>query len=208
MDNIATELKKFLNSYGIPERSSPSCVGKYRGQSIVICGDAACVWDDLERFGCRSENGVAKEGWHFFTVNGITSTFPGQIEHCYSNAVWVIRRYIRARRDDYKAEFGYPKFCHSRDEGADFIWPWNGNGTSGLGAVLCALFMGYERIVLAGMPLDNSPHNGEPPWRRTFFLKEVEKGEIHWPNAIKALNGKVKSLSGRTAQWLGAPSFE
>lgn len=194
----------FLKQYGIPISSLPNCVGKYEGKSVVVVGDAACVWEDLERFGCKSGNGVARPDWDFFTVNGITALFPGKIEHCYSNSPMVIRRYVRSRRDDYKSEFGYPRFIHSRDTTADYAWPWHGDGTSGLGAVLCAVFMGYGRIVLAGMPLDDQPHNGEPPWRKTRFTTEVERADTHWPNAINlAFDGKVTSLSGRTAQWLG-----
>lgn len=201
-------LKQFLGEYGTSDIHLPK-VPRYQG-GVIVVGDAACVWDDLERFRCRSDNGVARSGWDFMTVNGITSVFPGKIEHAYSNAPWVIRRYVRSRRDDYKDEFGYPKYLHSRGpDGTDFVWPWHGDGTSGLGATLVAVALGYERIVLAGMPLDNGPHNGEPPWRTTRFTTEVPPGDFHWGRAIHlAFEGKVKSLSGRTAEWLGQPNFE
>ncbi len=85
-----------------------------------------------------------------------------------------------------------------------FRWPWTKHGTSGLGAILTALALGYEEIVLCGMPLDESGHNGEPPWRKCGFLNEVPDADPHWRLAIDlAFGGKVKSMSGRTKEWLG-----
>jgi len=198
-------LKEFLAHYGTSTDDFPKIAGTYRG-GVVVCGDAACIWDDLERFGCRSDNGIAKRGWDFFTVNRLVETFPGRVEHCYSNVAWVIRRHIRARRDEYAHEFGPPLVSHSRTAGTDFIWSWHGGGTSGLGAILTALALGYDEIVLAGMPLDNGPHNGEPPWRRTRFTTEVNDRDEHWQRAIElAFEDRVRSLSGRTRDWLGEP---
>jgi hypothetical protein len=198
-------LKEFLSEYGTSMKDLPDCVCTYNG-NLVICGDAACVWDDLERFGCRSGNGVAKDGWEFMTVNAIVSVFAGKVEHAYSNVAWVVRRHMRARRDDYRDEFGPPRYCHSRTEGTDYVWPWHGEGTSGLGAICTAIALGYDRVVLAGMPLENGPHNGEPPWRVTRFTREVEPNCLHWDRAINLLfAGKVKSMSGRTKEWLGEP---
>lgn len=198
-------LREFLSFYGTSLDFEP-IAWTYRG-GVIICGDAACIWDDLERFGCKSGNGVAKEGWDFCTVNRAVETFPGLVEHAYSNVGAALRRFVAARRDDYSAEFGPPKHTHSRTIGSDWCWPWHGGGTSGLGAILTALALGYERIVLCGMPLDNGRHNGEPPWRKTRFTTEVPDDDEHWLRAMNlAFEGKVKSMSGRTMHWLGAPS--
>lgn len=198
-------LREFLSSYGISQGSLPKIAGQYEVGSCVVCADAACVWDDLERFGCRSSNGVERRGWSFITVNALVSVFPGRIDHAYSNSGAVLRRFIAARRDEYINEFGPPCATHSTTAETDWIWPWHGGGTSGLGAILTALGLGYTNIVLAGMPLDSSPHNGEPPWRRTHIGQEASEGS-HWERARKlAFKGKVKSLSGKTREWLGEP---
>lgn len=202
-----TGLHDFYSSYGISRSSLPRIAGRYGGGGIVVCADAACVWDDLERFGCRSGNEVYRYGWSFLTVNGLVATFAGRIDHAYSNSGSVLRRFIAARRDEYVNEFGPPLATHSTTSETDWIWPWHGGGTSGLGAILTALALGYTRIVLAGMPLDDGPHNGEPPWRRTHISREVEDGDIHWQRAMKlAFKGQVKSLSGKTKEWLGEPN--
>lgn len=181
----------------------PAIAGKYRGKSLIICGDAACVWDDLERFGCRHDHGrgsVRKDGWHFLTINRLVETFPGVIEHAYSNEPELLLRFIAARRYEYKTEFGGPAHTHSCNKGAQWRWPWSGRGTSALGAALIGLALGYDPVVLAGVPLDDSPHNGEPPWRKTTFAKPQD----NWQQALPHL-AKARSLSGRTRTWLGEP---
>jgi hypothetical protein len=198
-------LPEFLSRYGTAP-VFPDIAGSYRG-GVIVCGDAECVWDDLDRFDCRSGNGVAKSGWDFCTVNRLVETFPGKIEHCYSNVAKVLQRHIACRRDEYADEFGPPRHTHSRTEGTKWVWPWHGGGTSGLGAILTMLACGYETVVLAGMPLDNSPHNGEPWWRKTRFASEVRELDPEWQHAIDlAFDRKVTSLSGRTATWLGFPN--
>lgn len=198
-------LPEFLGRYGTSIRDFPSIAGTYFG-NVVVCGDAGCVWDDLENFGCRSGNAVAKPGWHFLTVNRLIEVFPGKVEHAYSNVAKVINRHVVGRRDEYAYEFGTARYTHSRTVGTDWVWPWHGGGTSGFGGILTALALGYDRIVLAGMPLTNMHHNGEPPWRRTRFTTEVDGTDPHWTGAIAtAFEGRVKSLSGRTKEWLGGP---
>ena len=200
-------IEKYLLSQGTPLSTLPKIAGTYRDKRIVICADAACIWADLKNFGCRSANGVAKDGWDFMCVNRAVETFPGKIEHAYSNQSVVLRRFIRSRRDEYVHEFGGPLHNHAvHGDGWSVEWPWIGHGTSGLGAALTAVALGYGRVVLAGMPLDDGPHNGEPPWRLTRFTTEAPNGNEHWKKAIDvAFDGKVKSLSGRTKDWLGCP---
>jgi len=208
-------LDELLTGYGGRAFPLPKIAGEYKGKHLVICGDAACVWEDLEAFGCRSNEGrgkVAKGDWHFLTINKLVETFPGRIHHSYSNQPHLLMAFIAARRSEYKAEFSGPEHTHSCNEGAKWRWPWGGHGTSGLGATLVGLGLGYEQVVLCGLPLDDGPHNGEPPWRRCAFATREAAGpkdggvNSHWKGAIAlAFEGRVKSMSGRTKEWLGAP---
>ncbi len=207
-------LQEFLGQYGT-RMEFPSIAGTYKGKGVVVCGDAACVCDDLQRFGCAERQGrgkVWKSGWHFMTVNKMCETFPGDIEHAFSNEPHTLLRFIAARRVEYAREFNMPQETHSISKGCKWTWPWGGHGTSGLGAVLTALALGYDQVVLAGMPLDDGPHNGEPPWRRTGFASSEAAGPVgggmdsHWKTAKDlAFGDKVKSMSGRTRDWLGSP---
>ena len=205
-------LREYLKECGTPY-NLPSIAGQYAGKKVVVCADAQCVWDDLERFGCRSDRvrgKVEKDGWDFLTVNHLVSTFPGNIEHAYSNGPVFLKKCIAARREEYAREFSGPKHIHSHSPGATFVWPFGGHGSSGLGACLVAISLGYDRVVICGMPLDDGPHNGEPHWRRTAFqTSEVAGGQrtarnAHWWKAKQfAFDDKVRSMSGRTREWLG-----
>lgn len=206
-------MAKYLEMKGHRETELPAIAGTYKGRDLVICGDAACVWDDLARFGCanRALRGkVWKSGWQFMTVNKMVETFPGDIEHCYSNSPSWLLQWMKGRRTEYAREFSAPANSHSIMEGAKWTWPFAGHGTSGLGACLIAIGLGYARVVLAGMPLDNSNHNGEPPWRKCAFEdgeaagSAIDGWESHWKEAWQVcFQNKVRSLSGRTRGWLG-----
>lgn len=208
-------LRDLMTGYGGFEFPLPEIAGAYKGKNVVVCGDAIGIWNDLEAFGARSDRGAGKlekEGWDFLTINKLVEVFPGHIEHCYSNEPTLLHKFVAARRQDYINEFIAPKNLHSCNQGIQWRWPWGGHGTSGLGAVLVAIGLGYEQIVLCGLPLDDGPHNGEPPWRRTHIgsSETAPAGNsginAHWKRARDlAFDGKVRSMSGRTRDWLGAP---
>lgn len=206
-------LKEWTSEYGGLGFPLPEIAGTYSGKKLIVCGDAGCIWIDLELFGAREGRGrgkVHKEGWDILTVNKIVETFPGEIEHAYSNQSRVLNVAFAARRDEYKVEFKFDPHTHSSNAGANWHWPWGGFGTSALGAVFVGLGLGYERIVLCGVPLTDGPHNGEPHWRSTTFASSEAAGsekddrDSYWKRAIEyGFEGKVKSMSGRTMTWLG-----
>lgn len=208
-------LKDLMTGYGGLAFPLPKIAGTYKGKNLIVCGDAQCLWLDLELFGARDDSRmgqVRKDGWDIMVVNKAGECFPGWIHHWYSNLPRVIHSAIAARRDDYAIEFSKIWITHSCNAGADHRWPWGGHGTSGLGAVLVGIGLGYDRIVLCGLPLDDGPHNGEPHWRKTKFAASEAAGSktndknVHWKRAIdSAFEGKVKSMSGRTREWLGGP---
>lgn len=209
-------LADLLDGHGGQTFPLPKIAGTYKGKGLVIVGDAQGVWDDLEAFGCRVDlrrGSVAREGFDFLTINKIVETFPGNIEHAYSNEAHLLLKFIEARRVEYAREhFTGPKYTHSISKGAQWRWPWHGYGTSALGACLVGVGLGYEKIVLCGVPLDDGPHNGEPSWRACKFTEEAaspKDGIVNqsWKRAINLVfEGRVTSLSGRTRQWLGQPS--
>lgn len=208
-------LPEFLAEYGTYNAEWPRSAGRYDGK-LIVCADGWTVWDDLEALGCVRSRGRGSV-WHpdadFMVVNKLGETFPGEIAHWYSNEPHMLARFVGARRAEYGKEFANGWLTHSCNPGpADCKWPWSGHGTSGLNAILTGLGLGYREIVVCGMPLDNGPHNGEPPWRGCNFTREVAdtaKGGVpkHWQRAIdEAFEGRVTSMSGRTRAWLGAPS--
>ena len=192
-----------------PLTTSPPAQGTCAGRSIVIAAGARCVWDDLLLFGVDPFQG--KEGWDIMTVNDIVCYLPCEIAHHYSNANRLITHHLGVRRLRMPKGPEFTGQTHTCRTGAQNNWPWPGHGTSSLGATYAALAMGYERIVLCGVPLDNSGHFFDPPnGRYTFSRFEQEVGDVYggvqyWTAVSPLFEDKVRSMSGRTKELLGAP---
>lgn len=211
MDNMPPEFKEYFELRGGAETPFPEIAGKYSGR-LIICGDGRCLWDDLEKIGAKSTmyRGCVKlDDADFMVVNQAGIKFPGNIEHWYSNDVKNMPHWIASRRPEYRHTFEFSNKTHSNHNGAKYIWPFRGPGTSGLNACLVGCALGYQEIILCGMPLDDSGHSGEPHWRSTNFSIEVSakrNGQINrfWQAARDIVfKDKVKSVSGRSREWLG-----
>jgi hypothetical protein len=193
---------------GIANTQYPDLVDKFTGHKLLVIGGARCVWDDLASIGVRPD--AHNSGFHVMCVNDIVMHYPGKITHFYTNDHRWLGKWIDARRDLIVRKFGPIKYLHSCVTGAKYNWPWPGHGTSSLGAVYCGLAMGYEQIVLCGIPLDDSGHYFDPPWVKTNFMREVgtqPDGQMMYWQQAKRVNfkGKVFGTSGRTAELLGRP---
>lgn len=190
---IAREYLKF-------PKTALTCKG-----TLVVLGGGRCVWDDLAAFGMAGNH-----NHDVMCVNDIVMHYPGPVKHVYSNDHGMLSKWVSARRPTHITAYYPVQHTHTcRSGGAQNIWPWPGHGSSGLNAVYTGLGLGYERIVICGIPLDNSGHYFDPPWTRTNFMNEVadRDGEPkYWANAAKRIfKGRVKSMSGRTKDLLGAP---
>jgi hypothetical protein len=174
---------------------SPDRYPKHRPCSgkLLIAGSARCVWEDIST--------ISVNNYEIMALNDMIMHFPGPLKHAYSNDVKMLANWIKARRTRYVMDWGQTN-AHSCHGG----WPWPGHGTSSLNAIYTGLALGYDEILLAGVPLDDSGHYWEAPWLRSNFTKEVSNrdGEIRfWANAARnVFDGKVKSLSGRTKELL------
>jgi len=73
-------------------------------------------------------------------------------------------------------------------------------GSSGLLATKVALELGCDRIVLCGVPMESTPHFHIP-----LPLKGAGRYRRAWVERVGQLTGKVRSMSGWTAQFLGEP---
>ena len=73
---------------------------------------------------------------------------------------------------------------------------------------MVGLALGYERIIIAGIPLDGNGHFFDPPGAITKQFTGTNI-KMEWDNARdKYFNGRVKSLSGNSRDWLGEPPIE
>jgi len=175
----------------IPWKPLPEIAGTYSGR-ILVCGGARCIWDDLADFLPEIRGGV-----HVMCINDLGMHYPYSFKHWYSNSADELKVWSQARRRDL--DNGHT--LHSCNPGAGHLWPWPGHGTSGLNAVYTALALGYDDIILCGIPLDDSGHYFDPPWRGSNFTHEVPEMKW-WKNAVQYFDGKVSSRSGRTRELL------
>jgi hypothetical protein len=153
---------------------------------------------------------VTAHNMDIMAVNDVGMYVPFQLLHLYSNHADMLKFWRKCRRKNFQALDQYAITTHSCNGGADVHHEdLPGHGTSGLNAVYLGLKLGYGNIVLAGVPLDDSGHFFEAPWCKSNFTREVpdrNDGLRHWARANREIfNGRVKSLSGRTAQLLGTP---
>lgn len=169
--------------------------------TLLIAGCARNVWDDAQKVNWKSMD--------IMTLNDMVMHWPGVVKHAYSNDHRMLPQWVNARRPRYVIDYGQGIVTHTCQTGASTmkVWPWPGHGTSGLNACYTGLALGYERIILAGVPLDDSGHYWQAPWESSNFNNEVSDrdGEPRfWANAKRTVfDGRVVSLSGRTRELLG-----
>jgi hypothetical protein len=194
-----TEVHALWNALG-GQGEIPSRAGRFSGPLLVL-GGGRSVWDDYAK--------VRPWKGEIMAVNDIGAHLHDRIRH------WVTLHpeYLPGWRT-YREKHNYgdrvPPMCHSHKvrEGVDVAWALSAvGGTSGLFAVKVGLLLGYDEIVLAGVPMTGDGHYFDPPWYRTEFADRAN--EMEWRSAIRNLfKGRVTSLSGKTAEWIGAARLE
>lgn len=188
-------------------------------RKALIVGCARSVWDEVK---------AAQELCIFdatYCVKSAGIHWPGKFD------VWVTLH--PEAIDDYEAErkkLGFPggyEIVSTLDglvgmhkgkgknirRKLDYRWPgMNASASSGIFAVKVAMDDGYERIVLAGIPMDKDAGHFLPGTRTVN--KETVRGPqwLHRDSfmpgfeiAKKFMAGKVRSMSGHTAKVLGSP---
>lgn len=180
----------------------------YRVKLIVV-GSGRGAWDDLGKAGSGD----------VMCINDMIMHYPGDVHHICSCDGPMLSKWWAARRPPYKKMFPVNPRFHTVDNdqtGLDKnieLWPFSGGGTSGLFACFVGLGLGYDEIVLCGVPIDNSGHYWEDPNGKTNFQREIADkhgrirgdGRRFWGNAAEKFDGRVKSMSGFTKELLGSP---
>lgn len=207
-----------LSVFGIQKMDMPPETGSCSGRLLIVAS-GRCVWDDLEALGCVH----VMTGWEkvrfdgdIMAVNDMGMHLPAKVKHWYSNDGDMLPRWLAARRPEFARHIDGENriMLHSfRTYGHHGIvkWPWPGHGGSGLNSVYTALGLGYDEVIITGMPSDNSGHYFDPPWVRTNFenmIPNVKDRDYNrwWHQAkVRIFGGRVTAVSGRPAQWLGKP---
>lgn len=154
---------------------------------VLVVGSAECVWDDL-RHAPEDIGGV-------IAVNSMIRDYPNPLMIFGASVHFEKARQFR--RD------GIPMVCPALQDGVDICYdqqPFR-RGTSALYAVGFALLIGARQVILAGAPLDESPHYNEA----RNLDAELSCYRDPWQECLKTLRGRVFSLSGWTRDLLGSP---
>ena len=168
----------------------PSVAGSFSGP-VVVCATGRCLWDDLAKMG--------DWGGDWMAVNDAGVHMKHAPQHWCTLHPEYFPHWQAARGRDKNFNKLHEFMAHSAEN-----WPGDKSGTSSLFAVRVAAALGYEPIVLAGMPLDDSGHYYDPPGLggvhgMGFFSGQIE----HWKPYAPVLRGKVKVLSGNLTQLFG-----
>jgi len=117
-------------------------------------------------------------------------------------------------RDIYFKDHGIKTHGKEKLGNVDYVWAINRDGGGGLFAVKIALLLGYKKIIIAGMPMDNRPRFYDHPQAACQFTDgainlgwKCFKGEIGKENGdkIKAISGFPKTLfGGFIPEWLNS----
>lgn len=174
------------------------------GLALVI-GGGNCVWSDLRSFFAIASPDVV------ITVNDVTAYYPGHVDAVVtlhpaflSSKNWISERVEKGYNMPSRI-FAQGKKNYVTDVIAKYNWPeCDDTGSSGMFAVRVAMEEYNCNVVCCGIPMQAEECH--------FFDKnkwgEFERYWKQWPKAFDRMNGRVKSMSGNTAELLGVPTKE
>lgn len=191
-------------------------------KTALVIGCAANVWEDLKAARALASYDaiycVKQMGIHYRDKFDVWATLHPEAMNDYEH-----QRKVLGLPNGYQIvappakELGMHGEKGNIARRVSYLWP-NSDGSSsassGIYGAKIALDDGFERVVLAGVPM--SPDAGH-------FLPETKtvSGQVRGPvwtgcgafeigfnNALPYLMNRVKSMSGRTQKVLGAPTKE
>lgn len=201
--------------YGLRCVNEESFDGIRKNSTVLVTGDAWTLPEDVKKFDSfgishdlycvnRSMLFFERPVTHWAAVDAEESIwFSGNVNEKISPENHRINRHtlgVIPIAYDY-----FWEVCNNLEgEYARHLWM----GNTGYFAILSSIAMGYERIVIAGMPLDNGRHFYDP--EGTEGPQWIGRAYTQWMDfKIKVPDAeKVKSMSGYTAFILGEAKKE
>lgn len=178
-------------------------------KTLLVCGSGRSLFPDLQALGVNSDADLQR--FDVLAVNDVILALK-DAKHFASYHEEKIESWLMLRECEYHHSKHRPNKrmlkTHSHRPGplVDKVHTgFEGAGSSSFFAVQVGLAEGYERIILCGVPMDNSGRWYEPPWRVAHDYK-VTDGWDCWKkmHAVGKL-AKVRSMSGCTRELLGSP---
>lgn len=182
---------------------SSTLVGGYGGR-LLIMGSAPCFWDDLAAY---ESLGLDHDR---MAINLVGILYEGRYEHWASihmdRPIFNPKHLRNSSVMKAVPEDLFPPFLmHGLLDAQDFAYGWDlpKTGTSSRFGVEVGLRLGYDEIVLAGVPLNDDgyfygPTNPQMDFGNPYMHKCWEEVSQDW-------GGRVTSMSGWTRELLGGP---
>lgn len=179
-------------------------------RTMAVLGSGRCLWDDYTRLKLL----IDREDFEICAVNYTVLFWPWYAEHAASVHADVMDMLLQLRAMRFPAAakpktHGLVNYCRLKPEGIDRWWNFGStSGTSSRFAVQVAHETGFDRIVLCGIPLDGSGDFFDlPGFVHTRFDKSRDIDSA-WKGTGLEFSENVRSMSGRTRDWLGEPEKE
>ena len=180
-------------------------------KNLLILGGGRCVFDDYFK---------AKEffkTYEIMAINDMIGQFRLEKIH---HGFCLHKRLLQANkvlREEKGMGGDYTSHGITACPGVDRVWSKAyRTGESGTSSILVALHLGYTKIIVCGVPLDNSGHYWDPdvkfePTKPQWSVFNA-KGQMGLANEVIKRNplakDRVRSMSGRTADAFGKPDQE
>lgn len=166
----------------------------------LILGGAGCVFEDAERAMAMFEPDA------IFVVNDMIAEWPGRADYMCSLHPEKLGAWLEARQANGYPMGGqvwahkllnakktrYPEVTHATEDWA---------GSSGLFAVKVALTEKFDKIVLAGVPIEPKAKHVV----RKVDWMPAQAFRNGWKKRFELIKHTTRSMSGWTAELLGQP---
>lgn len=168
----------------------------------LVIGSAASMAADLD----AAESLLAVQRRVTVAVNRAGETYAGRLDHWVTLHPDRLPQWRRARADlTNQTPISWTAARRDGDAQADrVVEDIDTTGSSGLFAVRLSLaYLGASRVILAGMPIDDSPHFYEGHLVGPSYIPYRPA----WAAAARdEFQGRVRSFSGWTRRFLGKPN--
>lgn len=179
--------------------------------TVLVCGFAATLWDDL----AAVES--VKPGLPIIAVNEAAVHLPAFAIYSFHTEAEKLGRWTKEQRENFGDGFtvhgsGSRDFYEHNIRNYPHVQYWwaasASRGSSGWCARILAGMMGFDEVVLCGIPLDHRRYADKKPawyWQSgrtnavTVFQKAVKADTVHHEGCY--------SVSGWTRELLGAPPW-
>lgn len=167
-------------------------------KTVLICGGAKSVFEDI------------KEAKALITPDGIIAINDvfAELEHVdffCTNHPEKAEKWVQVRRKKgYKDPYSYWTATNKALPASPKFQTVPGTlGGSGLLAVSVARYLGYQKIILAGIPLtaEGGHFFNTRPWKECDYYRHV------WGRNT-SLKVDIRSVSGWTSEYFGRPTLE